>query len=665
MAYFVTGATGFIGRHLVEELLRRTEGTEVPVYALVRERSLARLEALRARWGAGSGRVVPILGDLSRPRLGVSEEDVARLRGRVKHFFHLAALYDMRASAENLAQANETGTRHAIELAAATEAGRFHHVSSIAAAGRYRGVFREDMFEEAEGLEDPYFRTKHNSEGLVRSTCPRPWTVYRPGIVVGHSQTGEMDKIDGPYYFFKLLQRLRALLPPWFPLIGFEGGPVNLVPVDFVARAMAHIAHCSGIEGATFHLVDPEPYSAGRVMNVFAQAAHAPQFAVRFDRRAFAFVPQGLLQMVARIPVVRRITDQVLDDLGIPRRVLSYLDPPTRFDCRNAQRLLAGTGIEVPRLESYAWRLWDYWERHLDPDLHRDRTLRGAVAGKRVLVTGASSGIGRATALKLGEAGAVVLLVARSRDKLAEVQSEIARRGGRAHVYPADISNLESCDQLIRSVIAQHGGIDILVNNAGKSIRRSLELSYDRFHDFQRTMQLNYFGALKLILGFLPGMRRQRYGQIVNVSSIGVQTNPPRFSAYVASKAALDAFSRCAASELVDDNVSISTVYMPLVRTEMIAPTRIYQAFPTISPDEAAERICSAIINRAKRVSTRLGLFGQVAYAIAPKTVDIVLNTAYRIFPDSAAARGQRDVAEEPVSTEAVAFAHLIPGVHW
>jgi NAD(P)-dependent dehydrogenase (short-subunit alcohol dehydrogenase family) len=659
--YFVTGATGFIGRFLVERILARG-GT---VHALVRPGSRDRLEALRSRWGVGPHRVVAVEGDLAEAGLGIPAQRLAELRGRIHHLFHLAAVYDMAAPAESLFAANVEGTRHVVEFANAVGAGCVHHVSSIAAAGRYPGIFREDMFEEAEDFRDPYSESKHESEALVRRECQRPWRVYRPGVVVGHSRTGEMDKIDGPYYFFKLLQRLRGSLPPWTPLVGVEGGQANLVPVDFVAAALDHIAHQPGLDGRAFHLVDPKPLSAGEAMNVFAHAAHAPEFALRLDAKAANLVPPTLRSALAKLPPVQRIADQVLADLGIPRSVLGFLGHPTRFDCRDAQRALAGSGIEAPPLQDYAHRLWHHWERELDPDLHRDRSLGHAVRGKRVLITGASSGIGRAAARKIGEAGGVVILVARSMDKLREVQTEIEKAGGTAHVHGADLSDLESCDALVREVNEQHGGVDVLVNNAGRSIRRSLALSQDRFHDFQRTMQLNYFGAVKLILGFLPGMKQRKSGHVINVSSIGVQTNPPRFSAYVASKAALDAFARCAASELVEDGIALTTIHMPLVKTEMIAPTRIYEAFPTISAEEAADLVCNAVIDRPKSVSTRLGVFGQVAYAVAPKAVDVVLNTAYRLFPESAAARGEKAKGREEVSTEAVAFAHIVPGVHW
>jgi thioester reductase-like protein len=673
MAYLVTGATGFIGRNLIERLLDR-EGT---IYVLVREGSRGRLEELRSRWGAPEGRIVPVIGDLSQPMLGVSEQDRERLRGEVDHLFHLAAVYDMTADDESQRVANVDGTRHMVELAHAIEAGRVHMVSSIAAAGLYKGLFREDMFEEAQDLDaHPYFRTKHESERVVREQCERPWRVYRPGIVVGHSETGEIDKVDGPYYFFKLIQRLRRALPQWMPTIGVEGKEINLVPVDFVVRAMDHIAHLEDErwDGKVFHLTDPNPRTAGQVINIFARSAHAPQMSMRLDPKMFGVIPPQVRSGLTMLPPVKRITDTILADLGIPRSVLPYINYPTSFDSRNTEEALEGTDIRIPPLESYADKLWDYWERNLDPDLFRDRSLAGAVRQQRVLITGASSGIGRAAALKIGEAGGIVLLVARTREKLEEVKAEIEESGGEAHVHPCDLSDIEDIDRMADEVIAQHGGVDVLVNNAGKSIRRSVELSYDRFHDFERTMQVNYFGPVKLLLKLLPGMRERKRGHLVNISSIGVQTNTPRFSAYVASKAAKDAFSRCIASEIVDDGVTITTIHMPLVRTPMIAPTKMYDYFPTISPDEAAEMIANAIIYKPKKIATRLGNFGELLYNLSPKASDAILNMGYKLFPDSRAARGEKALpagkpeeapSDEEPTTEGVAFAYLMRGVHW
>ena len=711
MSYFVTGATGFIGRNLVELLLER-EGT---IYVLVREGSKGRLQELRNRWGADESRVVGIVGDLAEPRLGVSDADLERLRGEVDHLFHLAAIYDMTADADSQRVANVEGTRNMVAFAEAAEAGRVHMVSSIAAAGLYRGTWREDMFEEAQNLDThPYFRTKHESEGVVRNECDRPWRVYRPGIVVGNSETGEMDKVDGPYYFFKLIRRIRNTVPQWMPMLGIEGREINIVPVDFVVGAMDHIAHLDDLDGRAFSLTDPDPPTAGEVIDTFARAAHAPQSSVRLPAAALEALEPLLRLGITTAPLGDALLDRALADFDIPRSVLIYVNYPTHFDSRQAEAALAGTDIAVAPLEAYAGKLWDYWERHLDPDLFRDRTLMGAargrlgliggisqviqqqipdelmrfgrrlqgtvsleqsVRGRVVMVTGASSGIGKSAAMKIADAGGTLLLVARTPEKLAETKDQIEAGGGRAFIHRADLSDPDDIDRVAEEVLAQHGHVDILVNNAGRSIRRSIALSYDRPHDFERTIQLNYLGAVRLILKLLPVMRRRKSGQIVNVSSIGVQTNTPRFSAYVASKAALDAFSRSIASEIIDDNVHITTIHMPLVRTPMIAPTKMYDRFPTITPEEAADMICEAIIHKPKRIATPLGTLGQLLYAINPKSIDYILNSAYHLFPDSSAAKGERKPKEkaahaapasgEGASDQQVLFANLMRGVHW
>jgi len=662
MSYFVTGATGFIGRNLIERLLQR-EGT---IYALVRAGSRGRLEELRTSWGADGARIVPVSGDLTQAGLAVSEEDLVAMRGEIDHFFHLAAIYDITANAEAQEIANVEGTRHALELAGAVEAGCFHQVSSIAAAGLYRGEWREDMFEEAEKLDNnPYFRTKHESERLVRESA-RPWRVYRPGIVVGDSRTGEIDKIDGPYYFFKSLQRARKVLPSWLPIAGIEGGEINIVPVDFVASAIDHIAHEPDLDGRAFHLTDPNPRTAGEVINIFAKAADAPQMAFRAGTEITEPATGAVRGVLKYLPPAKRVVKVGFGQLGLPAETLSYIDYPTHFDSSETQRVLEGTGIDVPPLESYASRVWDYWERNLDPDLFKDRSLSGAVRGKIVMITGASSGIGKATAVKVADAGATVLLIARSVEKLEETKAEIVAAGGTAHIHRCDMADIEDIERMAEEVLAYHGHVDILVNNAGRSIRRSVALSYDRFHDYERTIQLNYLGALRLILALLPTMRARKSGQIINISSIGVQTNPPRFSAYVASKAALDAFSRVIASEVKEDKVHLTTINMPLVRTPMIAPTRMYDMFPAITPEEAAEMIARAMVKKPKKVATKLGNFGELLYAVAPKASDSILSIAYGLFPDSQAAKGKESEARDKApSTEAVAFAHLMKGVHW
>ncbi|MEJ5207947.1 SDR family oxidoreductase [Denitratimonas sp. CY0512] len=662
MSYFVTGATGFIGRHLVANLLKR-KGT---IHVLVRRGSQKKLDALIERMGWDRKRIVPVVGDLAKARLGLNAEKAAELKGKIKHFFHLAAIYDLAADAQSQMQANVEGTRNAIALAEVVNAGCFHYASSIAVAGLYPGTFREDMFDEAEDLDHPYFRTKHDAEKVLREECRRPWRIYRPGVVVGHSKTGEIDKIDGPYYFFGALKKLRELLPPWMPVIGIEGGRINLVPVDFVADAMDHIAHKPGLNGGCFHLTDPDPRRIGEVLNLFARAGHAPQMSMRLDARMFAFVPSPLKAAVGNLPPVKRFVSMLLRDLGIPREVVKFVTYPTRFDSRETERALKGSGIKVPPLEDYAWRLWDYWERHLDPALFIDRSLKGKVKGKVVLITGGSSGIGKAAAQKIAAAGAVTVIVARGEEELFATRDQIIAAGGTCHAYTCDLADMASCDALVEKVLAEHGGVDILVNNAGRSIRRSIELSYDRFHDFERTMQLNYFGSLRLIMGFMPKMTERRRGQIINISSIGVLANSPRFSAYVASKAALDAFSRCAQGELSGKGIAFTTINMPLVKTPMIAPTKMYDSVPTLSPDEAGDLIVQAIIERPTRIATRLGVFASVVNAVAPKAYELVMNTAFELFPDSAAARGIEGAREgEQATSEQIAFAAVMRGVHW
>ncbi len=491
-----------------------------------------------------------------------------------------------------------------------------------------------------------------------------PWRVYRPAVVVGHSETGEMDKIDGPYYFFKAIQKLRGWIPEWMPLIGPEIGWTNVVPVDFVAKAMDHIAHQPGLDGQAFHLIHPKGQRSGDVLNAFARAGHAPHMAMRIDKRLLDALPKGTISMVLKLPALRGVRDSVLADFGIPPEVIGHIGFTCQFDSRDTERALEGSGIAVPELDDYAWRLWDYWERNLDPDLYKDRSFEHAVNGKTVVITGASSGIGLAAAMKIAAAGGIPILVARSLDKLEAAKAEIEEAGGTAYAYSADLSDLESIESLIEQMLSDHAAIDMLVNNAGRSIRRSIALSTDRFHDFERTIQLNYLGAIKLITMLLPHMRERGSGHIVNVSSIGVQTNPPRFSAYVASKAALDAFTRVVSSEVVGDGVTFTTIHMPLVRTPMIAPTKIYDSFPTISPDEAADIVCEAIRAKPKQINTRLGTFGEVAYALAPKAVDQILHMAYKVFPDSAAAKGEKDPSEK-ANMEQVAMANILKGVHW
>ena len=663
MQYFITGASGFIGRRLVKKLLERDGSV---VYFLVRSSEKDALAGLYEYWECDAKRAIPVVGDLTEPELGIVTVDRKKLGKKTTHFFHLAAIYDLSADADIQLKVNVEGTRNTVKFAEAIGAKHFHLFSSIASAGMFEGLFREDMFEEAEGLDHPYFKTKHDSEGIVRKECSIPWRIYRPGIVVGDSRTGEMDKIDGPYYFFKLIQKMRKMLPAWMPTVGIEGGRINVVPVDFLVNAVDHIAHAKGEDGKCFHLVDPTPMRVGDLLNTFARAAHAPEMTMRINAALFSFIPRHMRKALLALTPVRRIRHAVMKDLGLPDDMFRFVNYPTRFDCRETNRVLKGTGIKVPALEDYAWKLWDYWERHLDPDLFIDRSLRGQVTGKVVLITGASSGIGKATAWKLAEAGAHVVTIARDKELLDEVVAEFTAAGLKLHAYVGDLADMASADAITQQILAEHGVVDILINNAGRSIRRAIENSFERFHDFERTMQLNYFGSLKVSMAVLPKMIEQKRGHIINISSIGVLTNAPRFSAYVASKSALDAWTRCAASEFADRGINFTTINMPLVKTPMIAPTKIYDQVPTLTPEEAAALICDAIIHKQVRVATRLGISGQVLHALLPRVAQIIMNTTFRMFPDSSAAKEKKSsLLPEMPSADQVAFQQFMRGIYF
>ena len=659
-SYLVTGGTGFIGRNLVERLL--ASGGDV--HLIVRESSHERVEAIAQRW-TGGDKLKVVSGDLLQPALGVDPDWVEEHRGKIDHLFHLAAIYDMTASEARNEELNTGGTAHLLELVADLQPGTLHHVSSVAVAGSYEGVFTEQMFDEGQQLPSPYHRTKFESEKLVRELCAVPWRIYRPAVVIGDSRTGKIDKVDGPYYFFKAIRRARNVLPSWLPLVGPEIGETNIVPVDFVADAIVEIAHKPGLDGTAFHLASPQMISSAQALNDFAKAANAPHLAVRLPSGPLdPIVAQGNA-LIRSLPGVTTVAETVLDEFGIPPEVLEHTGFSCSFDTTQTDAALAGSGIEVPALADYAQVIWDYWENHLDAGGFASSSLRAAMNGRTVVITGGSSGIGRSAALEIAAAGGTPLLVARSLDKLEEVQREIELAGGSAYCYSADLSDMESIDELVATILAEHASVDMIVNNAGRSIRRSLANSLDRFHDYERTMQLNYFGAIRLVMGFIPHMQQRRFGHVVNVSSIGVQASPPRFGAYVASKAALDAWTRVVSSELIGDNITFTTIHMPLVRTPMIAPTKMYDHFPAISPDEAGSMVCDALARKPKQINTKLGTVAEVGYALAPKVLDQILNAAFRVFPESAASSGREAAPEQKASIEQMAMANLMKGVHW
>jgi len=288
------------------------------------------------------------------------------------------------------------------------------------------------------------------------------------------------------------------------------------------------------------------------------------------------------------------------------------------------------------------------------------KKISKVVKGKNIIITGASSGIGERTAFLLSECGAHVILLARTEEKLKVVKENIKVLGGKASYYPCDLTDMDDIEKTSQLIQEDFDSIDVLVNNAGRSIRRSVHESVNRFHDFERTMDINYFGAVKIILAFLPGMIEQKTGQIVNISSIGVLANSPRFGAYVASKSALDAFSRCLAAEVKGDNITITNIFMPLVRTPMIAPTKLYRYMPALMPNEAAMMVAKAIVKKPNSIASGMGKFASATYSLAPAINVGIQSIGYRIFPSSSAAQ----TTDTKPTLAQRAFARILPGEH-
>ncbi|WP_420427739.1 SDR family oxidoreductase [Algiphilus sp.] len=664
MNYFVTGATGFIGRFLVARILQDEDAV---VHVLARESSRDKVEKLKRDLGESAAkRIHAVWGDIADDGL-VSASARKKIAGKIDHIFHLAAVYDMNMDDATADRVNTEGTRNVVAFANSLGGDvRLHHMSSVAVAGiQFEGQFTEDMFDEGQPLDHPYYRTKFESEKLVREECRVPFRVYRPGAVVGSSETGEMDKVDGPYYFFKSIQRVRDSVPRWLPLVGIDGGRVPIVPVDYVALAMHAIAHRKEGDGECFHLLQSPSPSVGELLGILLEAAHGPEITRTIDVGRFGTLPSPIRQVTnSAIRVVpSRVLRMTSQTLGVPVSVLGYVFNPAIFDDRKARAALRDTGIKCPDIRDYAEKLFQYWEIHLDLDVKVPASLQRRIGGKVVLITGASSGIGFSSAKKIAAGGAKVILVARTPEKLEQTKHIIEKMGGEAHCYPTDLNNLESIDAMSQQVLHDFGHVDILINNAGRSIRRAVFESFDRFHDFERTMQLNYFGAIRLIMNLLPEMARRKSGHIINISSIGVLANAARFSAYVASKAALDAYTRCLSAEVRSRNIHTTAIYMPLVRTPMIAPTKMYDYVPTWTPEQAADTVVDAILKRPKSIATPVGTAAALSYAVWPKVNDYILSKGFQLFPSSGAAKGIKEGGKPTI--EQVVFANLFKGEHW
>jgi thioester reductase-like protein/short-subunit dehydrogenase involved in D-alanine esterification of teichoic acids len=668
MRYVVTGGTGFIGRRVVSQLLARDDAE---VWVLVRRGSLAKFERLALDWGS---RAKPLVGDLTAADLGLSDDAVAEL-GTVDHVVHCAAIYDITVGEAEQRAANVEGTRAVIDLARRLDA-TLHHVSSIAVAGTYRGEYTEDDFDVAQDLPTPYHQTKFEAELLVRSAHGLRYRVYRPPVVVGDSRTGEMDKVDGPYYFFGVLAKL-ARLPKFTPMVLPDTGRTNIVPVDYVVDALVALMHVEDRDGQTFHLTAPKTIGLRGIYRGVAEAAGLPPLRGSLPRATAA----PIVRATGRAKVLRNMA---ATQLGIPAEILDVVDLLSTFTSDNTTEALRGTGISVPEFASYAPKLWRYWAQHLDPDRARRDDPAGPLVGKHVIITGASSGIGRASAIAVAERGATVFALGRNAEALDELIAEIRAAGGHAHAFTCDVTDSTSVEHTVKDILGRFGHVDYLVNNAGRSIRRSVINSTDRFHDYERVMAVNYFGAVRMVLALLPHWRERRFGHVVNVSSAGVQARNPKYSSYLPTKAALDAFADVVSTETLSDHITFTNIHMPLVRTPMIVPSRRLNPVPPISAEHAAAMVVRGLVEKPARIDTPLGTLADFGNYLTPKLSRRILHQLYLGYPDSAAARGverpalpsdrapsrrpkrpARSVASLRVPGPVKRAVRLVPGVHW
>lgn len=671
MRYVVTGGTGFIGRRVVSRLLESRPDAQV--WVLVRRPSLGRFERLAAGWGE---RVKPLVAEL--PELVLSDEVLAEL-GEIDHVVHCAAIYDITAGEPERSAmyvANVEATRAVIGLAQRLDA-TMHHVSSIAVAGDFRGEYTEDDFDVGQQLPTPYHQTKFEAELLVRSAPGLRYRIYRPAVVVGDSRTGEMDKVDGPYYFFGVLAKL-AVLPSLTPMLLPDTGRTLVVPVDYVVDALVALAHADGRDGQTFHLTAEKTIGLRGIYRGVAKAAGLPPLRGSLPRSVAAPV----LSVRGRARVLRNMA---ATQLGIPAEVFDLVDLPTTFISEKTRNILQDSGIRVPEFSAYAPKLWRYWAEHLDPDRARRDDPHGPLQGRHVIITGASSGIGRAAAIAIAERGATVFALARNGAALDALVAEIRANGGAAHAFTCDVTDSASVEHTVKDILGRFDHVDYLVNNAGRSIRRSVVNSTDRLHDYERVMAVNYFGAVRMVLALLPHWRERRFGHVVNVSSAGVQARNPKYSSYLPTKAALDAFSDVVGSEVLSDHITFTNIHMPLVRTPMIVPSHRLNPVPAISPERAAAMVVRGLVDKPARIDTPLGTLAEAGNYFAPRTSRRILHQLYLGYPDSAAARGLAPAAPPPPPTarrkpnrpvRAVTgglrapravrrVVRLVPGVHW
>lgn len=632
MRYVVTGGTGFIGHQVVTHLLAHRDDAEVwltvddPV-------AQARFAVLAAQWGE---RVQALSPDSAPP------------------------------GADHVVNCNAADSESALELSRRLGA-TLHQLSSVAVAGDFAGEYTEHDFDVGQQLRTTRHRSAFAAEQVVRSASDVRFRIYRAGVTVGDSRTGEIDRIAGPYHVFGLLARLAAL-PSVTPVPLPDIGRINIVPADYVVAALVELMHLEGRDGQTFHLTAPDAVGLRHIYRAVAPCAGLPPLRGGLPRGLAA----PLLAVRGRAKVLR---DMAVTQLGVPPQAIDTLETAAVFRSDFTRDALRNSGIQPPAFSEYAPALWRYWAEYLDPERARSGDPDGPLVGRHVIITGASSGIGRASAMAVAARGATVFALARNGAALQELVEEITAEGGQAYAFSCDVTDTESVETTIAEILGRFGRVDYLVNNAGRSIRRSVTASTDRLHDYERVMAVNYFGAVRMVLALLPHWRARRFGHVVNVSSAGVQARNPKYSSYLPTKAALDAFTDVVASETLSDNITFTTIHMPLVKTPMIAPSGRLNPVPPISAEHAAAMVVRALVDKPVRIDTPLGTLADAGQYFTPKLARRVLHQLYLGYPDSPAARGELRRPSAPVPRPSVArlrtprpvkrVVRLVPGVHW
>ncbi len=638
----ITGATGFLGRYLIDKLL--SEGKDLTL--LVRD----------VQSNAVKGLISSCEQKFDRPQINLVEfeltkEDLALpidfSSKKFDHVYHLAAIYDLTTSKVDMLNTNVEGTRRLLfQLKKDGFKGRFHFVSSIAVAGDFSGRFDENMFDENQSHSHPYHLSKFLSEKVVREFGADnnfPIRIYRPSAIVGHSKTGQIDKLDGLYYLFLFISALKRWLPSKAPLIIPKSKVVlDVVPIDYVVDGLVRISQLEESElpeaQNCFHLSDPSTPSLSDVFKSILKVADGPTVSASIpidSLSKFAFAKQ--FKMVRSLQAIHIVKKELLKSLGIPEVASEALMPQLQFEASNTLNLLAKYGEAPPKFEDYVTVLWDYYNKNLDPQKNRQQLAKKVFSGKRVLITGGSSGIGFASAKIAYTLGAKVLLVARDLEKLKQCEAEIkslVNQGGDIEIFTCDLSDLSACDGLVQEIIERYGSVDILYSNAGRSIRRSFTKSQGRFHDLERTMQLNYFGAARLMMGLLPSMVAHGGGHIVHSSSMGTISATPRFGPYMASKIALDTLMDSMAAELVNKKIFFSSIKFPLVQTPMVSPTSEFKKSKLTSPEEAAMMFVDTVIDQDRIKLPATGKLLSIASFLSPKFITHLYNYGFQIWPD-------------------------------